>query len=131
MTTLSNLKQLRGNVDVRIEAPLYYHLKRELEVDIRPYCEDKFADVSIYSNVGFSNVSSLQYNRNKREDILVTKHKNWFKDCLITIEHENKYEDAFTEPKISNIFLKRRNIIKMYFRTWLQTTTPQELLLKV
>jgi hypothetical protein len=78
----------RGNIEIaKVKGSFYEHLQNELGVDLKPYREDKFCDVSIYGKEEFSNVFSM-HEKNRKD---IVKDKQWYKDCLITLEHENNY----------------------------------------
>ncbi len=110
------LGNTKGNIEIQQNSgTLYSYLKREMGIELQPYREDKFADVCIYSAAEFSNVFSLQYESEKRKDILDDKHKKWFKDCLITIEHENNYLDAFTEMMYLTYRRARLKVLITYY----------------
>jgi hypothetical protein len=110
------LGNTKGNVEIsNDEKSFYSHLQNQMEVELWPYREDKFSDVSIYSKEKFHSVFSLEYDIEKRKDILRDKHKNWFKDCLITIEHENNYLDAFTEMMYLTYRRARLKVLITYY----------------
>jgi hypothetical protein len=90
------LGEITGNILISEKKDcFYYHLQKELGVDFKPYREDKFCDVSIYSKNQFSKVYSLHNEPEDRKDNL--QNGDWYKDCLISIEHENKCEIAYIE----------------------------------
>ena len=94
---------------------LLIYIRDKMGPTLNIYTQDRYSDVSFYSDHAFQGVMSLQYDKKQREDNLKKIDYKWWSQCMISLEHENDYLMCYEEMIYLTTRRARLKVLVTYF----------------